>query len=94
MTAEGCTLKIGNQKNELKNVSFFHEANGDPYMYPVRTLGRRYCYIRRNRNKKTYLLAYWTDRQCCDVTDQDTRNGMKAAGRGLDYPVEHGIDID
>ena len=28
MTADGFTLKIGNQKNGWKNVSIFHEANG------------------------------------------------------------------
>jgi hypothetical protein len=94
MMADGCTLKIGNQKNGWKNVSIFHEANGDPCLCPVRTLGRRYCYIRRHGTEKTFLSAYWVDGVRCDVNDQDVRDGVKAAGQALDYPGEYGIDID
>jgi hypothetical protein len=94
MTADGFTLKIGNQKNGWKNVSIFHEANGDPHLCPGRSLGRRYCYIRRHGNEKTYLSAYWEQGKRCDVTNQDMSDAIKAAGRELDYPTEYGIDID
>jgi hypothetical protein len=94
MTADGFTLKIGNQKNGWKNVSIYHEANGDPHLCPGRALGRRYCYIRKHGNERTYLSAYWIDGQRCDVADHDMRLAIKAAGRALEYPTEYGIDID
>jgi hypothetical protein len=94
MTADGFTLKIGNQKNGWKNVSIYHEANGDPFLCPGRALGRRYCYIRKHGNERTYLSAYWIDGQRCDVADHNMRLAIKAAGRALEYPTEYGIDIE
>jgi hypothetical protein len=95
MSADGVTLKIGNQKNGWKNVSIFHEANGEEFMCPGKAIGRRYCDIRRQGGGEgTYLSAYWVDGVRCDVTDQDMRESIKAAGRALDYPTEYGIDIE
>jgi hypothetical protein len=44
-TADGCTLKLDNQKNGCKGVCVFHEANGDSMHCPVRALGRRYLHL-------------------------------------------------
>ena len=95
MTDDGFTLKIRNQKSGWKNVSIFHEANGKEFMCPSRSLGRRYCYIRRQSGGEgTYLSAYWVDGVQCDVTDQDMRESIKAAGVALEFPTEYGIDIE
>jgi hypothetical protein len=75
-------------------VSIFHEANGNPYRCPGRALGRRYCYSRRHGNKNTYLSAYWDNGKQCDVTDKDTEDTIKVAGRVLEYPTDYGIDIE
>ena len=62
MTADGVTLKIGNQKNGWENVSIFHKANGKEFMCPGKAIGRRYCSIRRQGSGEgTYLSAYWVD---------------------------------
>ena len=45
MTADGNTLKIGNKKSGWKNVSIFHDANGEEFMCPSKAIGRRYCNI-------------------------------------------------
>jgi hypothetical protein len=75
-------------------VSLFHEANGEPYMCPGRSLGRRYYYIRYHGGKGTYLSAYCLNGVRCDMMDQDTRTSVKAAGLALKYPTEYGIDIE
>ena len=41
-----------------------------------------------------FLSAYWIDSVRFDVTDQDMRESIKAAGRALEYPTEYGIDIE
>ena len=73
----------------------FHEANGEEFMCPGRSLSTRYCYIRhQNGGECTYLSAYWVDCVRCDVTNQDMRESLKAAGFALEYPTEYGIDIE
>ena len=60
-----------------------------------RSLGRRYCYIRRQGGGEgTYLSAYWVGGVRCEVTDQDMMESIKAAGVVLEYPTEYGIDIE
>ena len=97
MTADGVTLKLGNQKNGWKNVCLHHHANGDPFLCPVRTVGRLFCRIRSNPNAtgNTWLSAYWDEngnRQ--DVRDINIRAALKTAGTALNYPELKGIPID
>jgi hypothetical protein len=97
MSADGVTLKLGNQKNGWKGVCLHHHPNGDPILCPVRTVGRLYCRIRRYpfTNGDTWLSAYMDekgDRQ--DVSDKDVRQALKIAGTTLNYPELKGIPID
>ena len=46
----------------------YKEHNRDEKFIPVRVLGRRFVLIRKKvKNKKIYLLAYWTEGKIKDV---------------------------
>jgi hypothetical protein len=47
-SADGATLKLGNQKNGWKGVCVYHESNGEAWHCPVRALARRHIHLREN----------------------------------------------
>ena len=76
LTADGCALKLDNQKNGHKGVCVHHETNDDPINCPVRAIGRRYVHIRQHMKGdwKKPLSAYWDDSSNRHhVTDNDIR---------------------
>ncbi len=94
MKDHSATLKLDNQKNGWKGVCVNQEANGEPFLCPVRALGRRYIHIRNNTaDQSTYLSAYWGDGKQCDVTDVNVHEYVKWAAEMLNYPEERGIPI-
>ena len=95
MSADGCTLKLDNQKNGWKNVCVFQEWNGDDYFDGVRALGRRYCHIRSHTsNLRTKLSTFWEGGRKKRLTDKAVRRGLKMAATALAYPATRGIPID
>ena len=97
LTADGCALKLDNQKNGHKGVCVHHEANGDPVNCPVRAVGRRFVHVRKHMKGdwKIPLSAYWDEHGTRrHVTDNDIRRGLKWAGQELDYPETRGIPIE
>ncbi len=95
MAADGCTLKLDNQKNGWKGVCVFQEWNGDDYYDGVRALGRRYCHIRRHTsNLKTKLSTYWEDGKRKSLSDKAVSRGLKMAAQALAYPETRGIPIE
>ena len=95
MRAIGETLRLGNLKNDWKNVCIYQEANRDQRDCPVCTVGRHYFHIRANTvDATTLLLVYFVNGLRKDVTDNDIRKGVKYAAACLDYPCQKGIPID
>jgi hypothetical protein len=94
-TADGATLKLDNQKNGWKGACIFQEANGDPYMCPVRAVGRRYLHIRHHSNEpKEVISAYWeTGKDVRSVTAEHISKAIKLAASMLHYPANKGIPI-
>ena len=72
-------------------MSIFHKANGKPCVCPCRSLGQRYCYIRRHGSKGTYLSAHWVNGVQCDATDQNIRTSVKAACFALERLDTHSL---
>ena len=60
LAATHATLRLGNQKNDWKNVCVHQEANGHEHLCPVKALTRRVIHIRSHVADRDYLLsAYW-----------------------------------
>jgi hypothetical protein len=93
--AEGATMKLDNQKNGWKGVCVYQEENGDPLNCPVRALGRRYLYLRKNgATKKTIISAYFNEGRRYDVTLGHVSSALKLAAGTLEYPTIKGIPIE
>jgi hypothetical protein len=61
-SADSATLKLDNQKNGHKGVCVHQEANGDPFLCPIRALGQ--CYLHRQKHgatQTTTLSTYFMD---------------------------------
>ncbi len=72
MRAAGTTLRLGKQKNGLKNVCIYQDASRDKQDCPVREVGRQYCHVRANtEDASTLLLAYFVNVQRKDVIDDN-----------------------
>ena len=93
-TADGATLKLDNQKNGWKGVCVFHETNGDPFLCPVRALGRRWTHIvKHHGSQKTYLSTYWDNNDQREVNSEHISRALKMAATMLRYPSTKGIPI-
>ena len=56
LSADGATLKLGNQKNVWKGVCVYQEQNGYEKFSPVSSLERGFLSIlNKVKNNKTYL---------------------------------------
>ena len=94
LRADSATLKLDNQKNGWKGVCIHQEANGEPYLCPVRALARRFNHIREHSTEvTTFLSAFFVDECRFDVSDKDIRSAIKAAATRLNYPLLKGIPI-
>ena len=98
MSADGCTLRISNQKNGWKNVCIFQESNGCKGFDPIRALGRRFLHVREHAPADTFpdteLSAFYADGKRHDVSDKMISAGLKVAATALDYPGRKSIPID
>ncbi len=94
--ADGATLKLDNQKNGWKGVCIFHHANTQPYLCPVRALGRRYLHLRHNNaTAKETISSYWTSpHNVRSVTAEHITRAVKLAAAMLEYPTRKGIPIE
>ncbi len=94
-SADGATMKLGNQKNGLKGVCVYQQANGDPIDCPVRALGRRYLHLRSHgATDRTILSAYYYGGKRFNVTAEHISAALKLAARALEYPILKGIPIN
>jgi hypothetical protein len=93
--ADGATLKLDNQKNGWKGVCVFQENNGDPYLCPVRAIGRRYLHLRHHAaGQKEVLSSYWSSNgEKGSVTAEHMSKAIKLAAGMLQYPSTKGIPI-
>ena len=98
LSATGATLKLDNMKNGWKGVCVHHEANGDPYLCPVKALARRFVHVRRlvagTAAWDTYLSTYSEGGLRQDLSDKDMRGALKWAAGELRYHEEKGIPVD
>lgn len=94
-TADGATLKLDNQKNGWKGVCVFQEANGEPFLCPVRALSRRYLHLRSFKaNHKEPISTYWASpTEAASVTAEHMSRAIKLAAAMLHYPTQKGIPI-
>ncbi len=94
-SADGATLKLDNQKNGWKGVCVFQESNGEPYLCPVRAVGRRYLHLRKNNaGNKDVLSSYWDSGGVPhSVTAEHMSMALKVAAAMLHYPSKKGIPI-
>ena len=94
-SADGATLKLDNQKNGWKGVCVFQEANGDPYLCPVRALARRYLHMKHNKaHHKDPISMYWSAPSiAASVTAEHMTRSLKLAATMLEYPARKGIPI-
>ena len=95
LSADGVTLRLSNQKNGYKNACIHQEHNGRKICSPVRTVGRRFCHIRKySTDPNTFLSAFFESQTTRgDVTDNDIRRELKAAAIALDYETQFNIPI-
>ena len=100
LRAKGAALRVQQQKNGWKNVSVFHEANGDSYYCPAKCIARQFLHIRNScgvpwsKCSKLPLATFYEDGVAGYVTDSDIREAIKEAGTYLDYPRTRGIPVE
>ncbi len=93
-TADGVTMKLGNQKNGWKGVCIYQEANGNDNFCPVKALGQRFLHLRlHGRTGKTFLSSYWMKGTKVDVTAENISRAQKSTATELQYPTKKGIPI-
>ena len=95
LTADSATLKLDNQKNGWKGVCLHQEANGEPFLCPVRALARRTLHLRNHdTGGKTLLSAFFHKGKRYDVCGEAISKSLKLAATILMYPSTRGIPID
>ena len=94
-TADSATLKLDNQKNGWKGVCVHQEANGEPFLCPVKALARRVLHLRdHSSTRQTFLSTFYHKGSRFDVCGEDVSKSLKLAATILQYPSTRGIPID